>query len=103
MRTPSPPCDGLDLAHPRLTGSSRVFPIDYGPVLLRRTLRIPSCDGHPAFRGTPSGEPRTGAVAFSLPVAIGWAFASPPQSGLAWLCFLFLLVEQPTPLPRPTR
>jgi hypothetical protein len=20
---------------------------------------------------------------------VGWAFASPPQSGLAWLCFLF--------------
>ena len=29
----------------------------------------------------------------SLPVAIGWAFASPPQSGLAWLWFLFPLVE----------
>ncbi len=30
----------------------------------------------------------------SLPVAIcGWAFASPPQSGLAWRCFLFPLIE----------
>ena len=29
----------------------------------------------------------------SLPVAIGWAFASPPQSGLAWLCFLLPLIE----------
>src|SRR5215467_4374845 len=26
MRAPSPPCDRLDLAHPRLTGSSRVSP-----------------------------------------------------------------------------
>jgi hypothetical protein len=26
---------------------------------------------------------------FSLPVAIDEAFASSPQSGLAWLCFLF--------------
>jgi hypothetical protein len=24
---------------------------------------------------------------------LGWAFASPPQSGLAWLCFLFPLIE----------
>jgi hypothetical protein len=24
---------------------------------------------------------------------VGWAFASPPQSGLAWLCFLFPLIE----------
>ncbi len=38
-------------------------------------------------------ESRTGAVDCSLPVAIGWAFASPPQSGLAWLCFLFPLIE----------
>jgi hypothetical protein len=34
---------------------------------------------------------------FSLPVAtdeaVDEAFASPPQSGLAWLCFLFPLVE----------
>ena len=29
----------------------------------------------------------------SLPVATDEAFASSPQSGLAWLCFLFLLVE----------
>jgi len=30
----------------------------------------------------------------SLPVAIfGGAFASPPQSGWAWLCFLFPLIE----------
>jgi hypothetical protein len=26
-------------------------------------------------------------------VASGWAFAGPPQSGLAWLCFLFPLIE----------
>jgi hypothetical protein len=24
---------------------------------------------------------------------VGWAFASPPQSGLAWLWFLFPLIE----------
>ncbi len=29
----------------------------------------------------------------SLPVATDEAFASSPQSGLAWLCFLFPLVE----------
>src|SRR5215469_8089589 len=29
----------------------------------------------------------------SLPVAIGGAFATPPQSGLTWLCFLFPLIE----------
>src|SRR5215472_18256193 len=63
MRAPSPPCDRLDLAHPWLTGLSLSLPIDYGPVLLRRTLQIPSCDGHPALRGTTSGEPKAGAVA----------------------------------------
>ena len=30
---------------------------------------------------------------FSLPVVIDLAFASPPQSGLAWSCFLFPLIE----------
>jgi hypothetical protein len=30
---------------------------------------------------------------FSLPVATDEAFAASPQSGLAWLCFLFPLVE----------
>ena len=30
---------------------------------------------------------------FSLPVAIDGAFAQLPQSGLAWLCFLFPLIE----------
>src|SRR6266571_1181874 len=29
----------------------------------------------------------------SLPVAVDEAFASSPQSGLAWLCFLFPLIE----------
>jgi hypothetical protein len=29
----------------------------------------------------------------SLPVAINGAFAPPPQSGLAWLYFLFPLIE----------
>src|SRR5215831_897942 len=30
---------------------------------------------------------------FSLPVAADETFASSPQSGLAWLCFLFPLIE----------
>src|SRR5438552_11994303 len=30
---------------------------------------------------------------FSLPVACDCAFASSPQSGLTWLCFLFPLIE----------
>jgi hypothetical protein len=34
-------------------------------------------------------ESRTGAVAVVSRWLVGWAFASPPQSGLAWLCFLF--------------
>jgi hypothetical protein len=29
----------------------------------------------------------------SLPVADGATFAGPPESGLAWLCFLFPLIE----------
>ena len=36
----------------------------------------------------------------SLPVALGWAFASPPQSGLTWLCFLFPLIEPDRRLSR---
>ena len=38
-------------------------------------------------------ESRTGAVAVVSRWADGSAFASPPQSGLAWLCFLFPLIE----------
>ena len=30
---------------------------------------------------------------FSLPVAVGQIFTWPPQSGLAWFCFLFPLIE----------
>jgi hypothetical protein len=30
---------------------------------------------------------------FSLPVVVDEAFAPSPQSGLAWLCFLFPLIE----------
>src|SRR5438552_10430230 len=33
-------------------------------------------------------ESRTGAVALASRWLVGWAFASPPQSGLAWLCCL---------------
>ena len=38
-------------------------------------------------------ESRTGAVAVVSRWQFGWAFAWPPQSGLAWLCFLFPLIE----------
>ncbi len=38
-------------------------------------------------------ESRTGAVALASRWHLGWAFASPPQSGWAWLCFLFPLIE----------
>jgi hypothetical protein len=34
----------------------------------------------------------------SLPVARGSAFASPPQSGLAWLWFLFPLIAPDVPI-----
>jgi hypothetical protein len=38
-------------------------------------------------------ESRTGAVTVASRWLVGWAFASPPQSGLAWPCFLFPLIE----------
>jgi hypothetical protein len=38
-------------------------------------------------------ESRTGAVAVVSRWLVGIAFALPPQSGLAWLCFLFPLIE----------
>src|SRR6266542_595636 len=38
-------------------------------------------------------ESITGAVALASRCLVGWAFASPTQSGLAWLCFLFPLIE----------
>jgi len=38
-------------------------------------------------------ESRTGAGSVVSRWLFGWAFASPPQSGLAWLCFLFPLIE----------
>jgi hypothetical protein len=38
-------------------------------------------------------ESRTGAVAVVSRWLVGLAFAGPPQSGLAWLCFLFPLIE----------
>jgi hypothetical protein len=38
-------------------------------------------------------ESRTGAVAVVSRWLVGVAFAVPPQSGLAWLCFLFPLIE----------
>jgi hypothetical protein len=40
MRTPSPPINRLDLAHHWLTGSSLGFPIDCGPILLRKPFRF---------------------------------------------------------------
>ena len=46
----------------------------------------------PLPRGIPSRveNRRSG---FGLPVAADETFASSPQSGLAWLCFLFPLIE----------
>ena len=38
-------------------------------------------------------ESRTGAVTLVSRWRLGWAFALPAQSGLAWLCFLFPLIE----------
>ena len=35
---------------------------------------------------------------FSLPVAIGEVFTAPPQSGLAWFCFLFPLIAPDMPI-----
>ena len=56
-------------------------------VLLRQLSSCPFC-GAPHLCGVENR--RSGC---SLPVAHGWAFAAPPQSGLAWLCFLFPLIE----------
>src|SRR5580700_2316415 len=39
----------------------------------------------------------------SLPVARGAAFASPPQSGLTWLCFLFPLIAPDVRISRIRR
>ncbi len=45
-------------------------------------------------QGVISGvESRTGAVALVSRWACDSAFASSPQSGLAWFCFLFPLIE----------
>jgi hypothetical protein len=38
-------------------------------------------------------ESRTGAVTVVSRWIFGLAFAAPPQSGLAWFCFLFPLIE----------
>ena len=38
-------------------------------------------------------ESRTGAVTAVSRWLFDWAFASSPQSGLAWSCFLFPLIE----------
>src|SRR6266568_127192 len=38
-------------------------------------------------------ESRTGAVTVVSRWIVDWAFAASPQSGLAWFCFLFPLIE----------
>jgi hypothetical protein len=38
-------------------------------------------------------ESRTGAVTLVSRWILDAAFAAPPQSGLAWFCFLFPLIE----------
>jgi hypothetical protein len=40
-------------------------------------------------------ESRTGAATVVSRWLVDWAFASSPQSGLAWSCFLFPLIEPP--------
>ena len=52
--------------------------------------------GSRCFCGRPEPrwvESRTGAVALVFRWLLDEAFAAPPQSGLAWLCFLFPLVK----------
>jgi len=58
----------------------------------RHSLRIgrPSVRGQWALSGV---ESRTGAVTVVSRWIFDLAFASPPQSGLAWFCFLFPLIE----------
>jgi len=58
-----------------------------------------------------SVESRTGAVALAFRWLLDGAFAPPPQSDLAWLCFLFPLVKPDmqisrirlSPILRPSR
>jgi hypothetical protein len=38
-------------------------------------------------------ESRTGAATVVSRWLFDWAFAASPQSGLAWFCFLFPLIE----------
>ena len=52
-------------------------------------LRIPAR----AFRVKSGVESRTGAVTVVSRWIFDVAFAAPPQSGLAWFCFLFPLIE----------
>src|SRR5437660_3066711 len=48
-----------------------------------------------------SVESRTGAAALAFRWLLDEAFASPPQSGLAWLCFLFPLVKPDVQISHP--
>src|SRR6266542_2608924 len=59
MRTPSSQKRRLDLTPPLADRFILGFPIDYGPVLLRRPFRIPPHGGHPALRSTTSGGCRS--------------------------------------------
>ena len=45
------------------------------------------------FSTPTGGESRTGAVTVVSRWLIDLAFAASPQSGLAWFCFLFPLIE----------
>jgi len=47
----------------------------------------------PSLKGEQRGGVENRRSGFSLPVAVDGAFAASPQSGLAWLCFLFPLIE----------
>ncbi len=60
--------------------ASRKCSVADAPLFLVRTLTM----------GSRVENRRSG---FSLPVVVDEAFAPSPQSGLAWLCFLFPLIE----------
>jgi len=71
-----------------------------GPLARRSRLRFGSSTlaraFAPRFLQTPphdDGGVENRRSSGSLPVANGATFAEPPQSGLAWLCFLFPLIE----------
>jgi hypothetical protein len=104
-KTPSPTVQRL--------GSMRYCPgVTYNSVRLLRVARSVSTRNLPrkvhvrslsAARHLGSGRVEKRRSDFSLPVAIGQAFAAPPQSGLTWLCFLFPLIAPDVRISRIRR